>query len=234
MKSGIYQIRNLVNGKLYIGSAVNLNARRDTHYSKLKNNTHHSPHLQNSYNKHSREVFKFEVLFTCPKEDLIRLEQYCINNYQPEYNICQVAGSCLGVKRSNETKQKLRDCQLGRTHTEETKRKLSNAHLGKTLSHEHAEKVRLNNKGKCFSTDHKIKISIANTGKVRSQDTRLKISRAKCKVIVKLKNNIIVEEFQSISEASQITGISFSKISKYLRGCTKQITDYCWKYKTNI
>ena len=41
-KSGIYQIRNLVNGKIYVGSAVNLRARMQSHFGELKNNKHNN------------------------------------------------------------------------------------------------------------------------------------------------------------------------------------------------
>lgn len=40
MKSGIYQIINLSNGKTYIGSAVDLSKRKIQHFFDLKNNNH--------------------------------------------------------------------------------------------------------------------------------------------------------------------------------------------------
>lgn len=134
MGSGIYQIRNIVNGKIYIGSAVNLYKRKIDHFTTLVKNKHHNDYLQKSYNKYGKDAFTFEVLFTCLKEDLIRLEQYHINNYNPEYNICRVAGSVLGVKRSEQTKIKMSKSQIGKKHSEETKKKQSIAKKG-TISH---------------------------------------------------------------------------------------------------
>jgi group I intron endonuclease len=60
--SGIYQIRNIINDNIYIGSAYNLYDRFRTHYSNLKLNKHHNQHLQNSYNKYGGDSFVFEVL----------------------------------------------------------------------------------------------------------------------------------------------------------------------------
>lgn len=44
-KSGIYQIRTLVNGKIYVGSSVNLRARRNRHFSNLRRNEHPNQHM---------------------------------------------------------------------------------------------------------------------------------------------------------------------------------------------
>ena len=46
--TGIYKIINLVNDKIYIGSAVNFVKRWNEHKRKLHLNIHHSSKLQNS------------------------------------------------------------------------------------------------------------------------------------------------------------------------------------------
>ena len=104
-QSGIYKIVNTINNKIYIGSAVDIKHRIAIHKSHLKRGNHSNKHLQYSFNKYGEKVFNVDVLFTCSKEDLIRLEQYHINNYTPEYNICKIAGSTLGVKMSDENRQ---------------------------------------------------------------------------------------------------------------------------------
>lgn len=54
-KSGIYRIINVINNKFYIGSAINLRKRRNTHFEQLNNNKHHSIYLQIS------EETKFKI-----------------------------------------------------------------------------------------------------------------------------------------------------------------------------
>lgn len=44
--AGIYQIRNIVNGKVYIGSAVNIERRWGMHKNRLKAGQHRNIHLQ--------------------------------------------------------------------------------------------------------------------------------------------------------------------------------------------
>ena len=86
MKSGIYQIRNTKDNKIYIGSAVNLNKRKNNHFSHLRRNLHSNKHLQNAFNKHGRNNFIFEVLITCHKSMLIWYEQQFLDQWKPEYN----------------------------------------------------------------------------------------------------------------------------------------------------
>lgn len=115
--SGIYQITNLSNSKVYIGSAVCLKQRSITHISNLLRNKHHSPHLQNSFNKNGRDSFEIDILQICRVEDLLFYEQKWIDLTQSihakfGYNICPIAGNCLGVKHSKETRLKVSESQL--------------------------------------------------------------------------------------------------------------------------
>ena len=52
MKSGIYIIRNTVNGKIYIGSAVNLEKRLYEHFWALRKNKHINKYLSLIYLNH--------------------------------------------------------------------------------------------------------------------------------------------------------------------------------------
>ena len=94
MDSGIYQIRNMINGKRYVGSSVNLRDRKNEHFNDLEKNNHHSVYLQRAFNKYRADSFVFEILEYAPriKEVLLNLEQHQID-IKSEYNMCKVAGS---------------------------------------------------------------------------------------------------------------------------------------------
>lgn len=115
MKAGIYQIRNVLNDKIYIGSSKNIKLRKNMHLSELRRSVHGNPHLQRSFNKYGENSFIFETLFTCSEKDLIRLEQYHIDNYKPEYNICTVAGTTIGTKKSDAARKAQSDRMMGNT-----------------------------------------------------------------------------------------------------------------------
>ena len=110
MNTGIYAIENTVNGKMYVGSAVNIGKRKTMHLRSLRKRVHHSLKLQRAYDKHGEEAFAFRPLLICRKEDLLFYEQSVLDKFDTAragYNIAPVAGSSLGIKRSEETKAKI-------------------------------------------------------------------------------------------------------------------------------
>jgi group I intron endonuclease len=137
MNCGVYQIRNLINNKIYIGSAKNLNQRWNKfHKKQLHQNIHYNLYLQHAWNKYGKDKFVFEVKEYCSEDILIGREQWWIENtpcmyYQNGYNICPIAGNTLGRICNEETKLKISQANKGRKPSEETKKKLSNLLKGK-------------------------------------------------------------------------------------------------------
>jgi group I intron endonuclease len=98
--------------------------------------------------KYGHSNFSLEILEYCDQSDLIKREQYYFDSLKPEYNILKTAGSLLGFKHSEQTREKIRDKMIGenhhffgRTHSEETIEKIRVAHLGKKYSEESKEKI---------------------------------------------------------------------------------------------
>ena len=146
--SGIYQIKSNVNPKrVYIGSAINIQVRWGKHLERLRKNKHHSPKLQNHFNKYGETDLQFSILLGCNKEDLIKTEQYFIDSYKPFFNCSPTAGSQLGIKRSNEYKEKLRQSHLGKKASEETKAKMSKNMRGIKKSEETKRRMKLTHVG---------------------------------------------------------------------------------------
>lgn len=73
-QSGIYSITS-PSGKRYVGSAVNIRRRWHTHRAHLKKGKHHCRALQRAYDKYAGDLV-YSVLVLCPKEDLIKEEQF--------------------------------------------------------------------------------------------------------------------------------------------------------------
>jgi group I intron endonuclease len=73
--SGIYQIRCTQNGKIYVGSAVNLQARWEQHCRSLNMNQHHNPHLQSAWKLYGPANFEFAVLQYVEGNALLATEQ---------------------------------------------------------------------------------------------------------------------------------------------------------------
>ena len=62
MKSGIYKITNLKNGKFYIGSSKDIERRWWEHTNELDKNIHINKKLQNAWNFYGKDNFKFEII----------------------------------------------------------------------------------------------------------------------------------------------------------------------------
>lgn len=154
VKSGIYNIVNLLNYKIYVGSAVWFNHRWRMHKSDLNLNKHCNKHLQKAWNKYGKECFSFEILeIVIDRDDLLKREQFWIDRLNPDipeigYNILPIAGSRLGAK-----------------HTEEYKLKQSLRYKGKKRSAAAVEKTANSNRGKKRSDETKAKMSAWQKGR---------------------------------------------------------------------
>lgn len=148
--SCVYWIINLVNGKIYIGSALyGINKRWNEHFCRLRKNKHPNKHLQRSWNEYGGDCFMVQELEKVEDANrLLEKEQYWLDNYQSYnrnigYNICPKAGNTFGVKRkfSNIHRQNLSKSLKGRKFSKETIRKNSESHKGKKLSIETKQKI---------------------------------------------------------------------------------------------
>src|ERR1035438_175691 len=134
MNCGVYKITNIVTGKVYIGSALDITKRWYKHKTALNTNKHHSIKLQRSFNKHGKDNFIYEIVEECDKTVLIILEQHYINfynSYNNGYNSISTAGNCLGKIASAETRKKISEVRKGKKLSEETKKRISNSIKGK-------------------------------------------------------------------------------------------------------
>ncbi|MCC5636289.1 GIY-YIG nuclease family protein [Nostoc sp. CHAB 5844] len=96
IRSGIYKIKNRVNGKFYIGSSKNIKVRFWQHVNSLKKGDHHSYRLQADWDKFGEESFELFVIEEVEAEKLSYVEQNYLNLYRTfdpsiGYNICALA-----------------------------------------------------------------------------------------------------------------------------------------------
>lgn len=165
--AGIYKIENQVNGKCYVGSAVMLGRRMRKHKTELNCGKHCNQKLQRAWNKYGQDAFVFAVLERVESpSDLIAREQHWIDrlgSVDGGYNICAVAGSCLGVKRSRDSVERTAAAHRGAKRSDETRARIREARA----------------KQAPMSAEGRAKVSAALAARVISDETRAKLSAAR-------------------------------------------------------
>lgn len=150
MVSGVYQIRNLINGKRYIGSAGRRGVERRLreHRLLLERGKHHSARLQRAWDKNGADAFVFEILEECKPSQCLEREQYYLDTilfasdddgrfHNLGYNMSRAAQAIMtGRKHTKITKQKIAQSRLGQCSGEQ------HPFFGKTHSRSAIEKNR--------------------------------------------------------------------------------------------
>lgn len=245
--SGIYQIKNKTNNHAYIGSAVDIDGRFRTHKSSLNKKKHHSLYLQRAWDKYGQSNFIFETLERVEVlENLIIREQHYLDERNPEYNICKIAGSCLGVKFSPESnlKKSLNHSMLGKFGKDHNssipiyqydkdggflKIWYGAAEIQRELNIDPAN-IRKAIKNRNFSYGYfwSYKDLGEHYSDIPKQHDRSKTKKA---VVQYDLNGNLIQEFDSVKSANAFFGKKSSHITYCLKGKLKTCYGFKWKYK---
>lgn len=225
---GVYCIKNKVNNNFYIGSSADINKRKNQHFVALKNNKHHSKYLQRSFNKHKEENFSFNILEECNIENLLIREQYFINTLNPKYNVCKIAGSSLGVKRTEDVKKNISIAQKKRFETKNA----WNKGIPRTLEEIENQRNKIigkpsKKKGIKLSKLTCINISKGLTGRNLSEEHKTKL----CKKIIEYDfNGNVLKEFTSLTEAAKDVNSFVSNLQRAIKN-NKSFKKRIFKYE---
>lgn len=121
MTCGIYEIRNVLTGEIYVGKAVAMRRRWGDHFRLLQRGRHHAWALQRSWRRHGPSAFLFSAIEVVPQARLCEREQFWMDKLQPVFNVLKVA-----VELSPEAIQKMRESLRGRQLAEAHKQAISN------------------------------------------------------------------------------------------------------------
>lgn len=247
----VYKHVNKINGKIYVGqTGQKLNERWKNgkgyeDYTVLPNGCKKPSHFWSAIKKYGWDNFEHKVLIhglTKSQADLWEIKlikAWDLMNPKKGYN--KKEGGSNG-KLSKETREKLRQANLGKKHTDETKNKLSlifkgcvNPKISKSLK-EYYKTHDGTMKGKNFSKESKDKMRLAKLGKpslhkgIKLNSKRLKKLREKslnCKKIVCI-NNLTV--YISQTRACDCLNISNKHIGDVCKGRRPHTYGYKFMY----
>lgn len=245
----VYKHTNTINGKVYIGkTCANPPEKR---WRNDGSGYIQSPLFWNAIQKYGWDNFDHEIIVSnLTKEEANQMEKDCISKFQSNnrefgYNLteggegtrlCGELHPRYGMHLNEDTRNKISIAHkklekwkgennpnygkhdfaqegnpfYGKKHTEETKRKISEMRKGQPSP----------NKGKPMSSEQKAKLSKAK-------------SKYKKPVIQFDKNYNIIAEYESLKEASNITGYNRGNISACCLGKLKTYHGFIWRYKND-
>jgi group I intron endonuclease len=191
----IYKLTNTLNNKIYIGlTTETISERCRKRIAEAKYRESRNSYILNAIRKHGSEVFKVEQLDTAntleelQQKEIFYIQQYNSTNRNIGYNLTKGGEGNLGLKMSDETKEKIRQRRLGNKWSDERKLKHSETLKSKNIDH---------SKGIENCKLHNLKIS----KKVGKFDLDLKL----------------IISYDSITDTAINENISRSNLQRYLR-----------------
>lgn len=252
-------IKNKVNNKCYIGQtiALDINTRWKSHKSNI--NTNRCPVLYSAFRKYGIDNFEFKIICICFDEACDDLEISYIskfNSIAPNgYNL--ESGGNKNKIIHHETCEKISKALTGKKHSEERKQKNSNAQKGKKWSDEQKQNMSKQRKGlkqnlsdeERYKRSERLKnnpiynygkesVAEANRTRVWTDEMKQKISKSCAKLYSKMckkvgkytLDNVFIESFSSITEASAQCAVRMGGISKCCNCTRNTYKGYIWKF----
>lgn len=217
----VYQHKNKINGKVYIGITVQKPEARWRNGEGYKS----SPHFYSAIQQYGWDNFEHNILFTnLTREEACKKEQKLIKQYNSidrDFGYNSTSGGDIFIM-NDETKQKISKAMKGNKNG-----------LGHACSEEKKKKISDAQKGRKFTEEHKQKLSEA--AKRRhvpcSEEKKEKLKQKSHKKPVYCEELDTV--FESVQECARQLGISASNISKLCGGRGKTLKGYHLRYYDN-
>ena len=201
--SGIYKFSSPDSKSFYIGSSNNIGLRLANHKSQALNGKHFNTHFERWFNKYKDNIV-FEVLCACPIEYLQKMEQYCIDVFNPNINknreVTNVA--CAGWSK-------------GLNLSEEHRKSISVALKNNSKVLDNLNKIRPDKKGIKLSEEHKAKIKES-----AKRGSKSAVSKLNEKTVIAIKSLFITK---TNVEIAAMFNVSRQLINQIRKGLT-------WKY----
>lgn len=214
----VYQHKNKINGKVYIGITMQEPEQRWRHGEGYKS----SPHFYAAIQKYGWDNFEHNILYqNLTKEEACKKEQELIAKYNSmdrEFGYNSTSGGDI-FTMNKETKQKISQALMGNKNglghpcSEEKKKKISEAQKGRHLTEEHKQKLSEAAKKRHTPCSEQAK------GNIRKASHKKPVYCEELDTV-----------FESVQECSRQLSISATNISKLCNGRGKTLKGYHLRY----
>lgn len=164
-KAGVYKLTSKINGKIYIGKAINLQKRLSEHKNSENKEIVNNFIIQKAIKKYGWDSFDVEILELLEDFDKNRDNQKILNMESVYINLLDATNPEIGYNVSKFSRDR-----TGCSASEETRLKMSMASKGKPKSKEHIERMRISKTGltrKAHSPEALEKMRQSKIGKKR-------------------------------------------------------------------
>lgn len=213
-KCGIYIIRNIVNGKVYIGKSNNIYKRITAHICGLtaRRAKEENPHFIAAWHKYGKECFAYSVLEECSTDLLSEKELYWMQYYDS-----------VNTKKGY---NKRLDSKGGMIPHKETRERLTKALHNRFSKQEERDKI--SRKSKAFWKN--------NPEKKTEMSLNVKRARQKKYKFLQLsENNDIVKIYDTLEQIIQENPTyKWQNIYAVCNGYKHRIYGYKWKKELKI
>jgi group I intron endonuclease len=236
MKSGIYIILNLINGKFYLGSSKNLRKRKLTHFQHLKKNVHHCIHMQRAFNKYGEKPFIFIEMIHC--ENYKEVEQSMLDKMEREhcYNVSSSASGGFLIENHPEKERIIAEAteRLRKVPKPKPRFGEDNPNWRGGISVSYCSCGNKKNLSALSCTNCRDRASVNNPfyGKKHSENTLKRLSESKKgKYYGPQEKAVSIEgrEFKSLSEAARQLSANASTLLFRIKSLNSKFKNYFYK-----
>jgi group I intron endonuclease len=237
MQSGIYYIKHIDSGKIYVGQSENIDRRIKAHKNWFANPTRIiNRHLYNYAKKYPLECFEFGILEFCELESLDERELYWYTIHKRNsFNVRPEPVSNRGIKRTEEFCSMISEIKKKQYESEEMYERYIAGIKRRSENNKWVESIKNSAKKRADDPEWRKK----NLEMSKSQDVINKkkisnftkgLSRAVAQYTL---DDIFVDYFISAGEAAKMLNVRSENISTCLKGRMKSAYGFKWKYLTN-
>lgn len=225
----IYSATNKLNGKKYIGQTSQTLNARIRHHLRSAELKRYGTYFHRALLKYGSNSFEWEIIEICNSREANKKEKYYIYKFDTFVNGYNMTLGGMGNSNIGGENHPM----FGKHHSDETKQKLRDFNLGKKLSKKTRKRISAGLVGRVCSEETRMKLSKAHSGKILSKETIAKIRKTKKGTMRGKKNPFYGKKHPKELQGRITDKLSLDWVIEFLNGDKKKIRNLKYFCKKN-